>query len=219
MSDIATRDSALGVLQTLEDAGILTETSFDLPRADLPFEEYVMVGVWLGKVRDTSAFWFADWINYGENVYGEKYTQALEATGRSLSTLQNYAYVGSHVKPSARRSDISFSHHAEVAKLPHGEQRSWLKRAVEESWSVEALRRELRNGSSDEQPAWTERQRAEAEREQQRVLAELVEAAGDPECGDKIEALAERAKTVLAKVDVPAMRKVKCPSCGIEFDE
>lgn len=222
-SDLAPRsDSALSILRTLEDGGLLTATSFDLPSADLSFEHYEMIGRWLGQVRDTSAWWLADYLIFGEGIYGEKYSQAVEATGRSIRTLQNYAYIGGAVAKSRRRADLSFSHHGEVAKLEAAEQVKWLSRSAAEGWSVETLRHELReNGHGPaEQPVWSERERSLRERETQAVLAEMVELAADPDGAARMPALAERAQRALQTAVVPVgKRRLRCPACSHEFED
>lgn len=216
-------DSALSILRTLEEGGLLTATSFDLPSADLSFEHYEMIGRWLGQVRDTSAFWLADWLVFGEGIYGERYAQAVEATGRSRHTLANYAYVGSHVARSRRREDLSFSHHVEVAKLDGDGQQHWLAQAAEGGWSVETLRLALReNGHGPaEQPAWSDRERVAREREQQAVLAEIVEVVADGGAVERLPALVERARKALSASPVPDVgkRTVKCPACGTSFED
>jgi hypothetical protein len=45
---------------------------------------------------------------------------------------------------SRRRDKLSFGHHAEVAALSDPEQNYWLRKAEEESWSRNRLRREVR---------------------------------------------------------------------------
>ena len=42
----------------------------------------------VGRLVKWSMFLLGDWINYGEQPYGEKYTQALSVTGLSYNTLQ-----------------------------------------------------------------------------------------------------------------------------------
>lgn len=148
MTDVATRETALSVLRGLEESGILTPTAFKLDKA-LPFDHYELLGRWLGSVRDTSAWWLADWINFGEGIYGEKYAQAVEATGRSKRTLMNYAYVGRSVARSRRREKLTYSHHVLVAPLEPDEQIRWLKEAEEHGWTVEELGGMIRGDTID----------------------------------------------------------------------
>jgi len=109
------------------------------------FDEWEKCGAWLKRVEGSVQWWLGDWLNYGEAKYGEKYSQALEATDAEQGTLENYSYVAQNIQISRRREDVSFSVHSEVARLPTArEQDRWLKRAAEEQWSVALLRNALR---------------------------------------------------------------------------
>lgn len=80
----------------------------------------------------------------GDAIYGEKYAQAIEATGRAKGTLQNYASVARRVPRSKRRTGLSWSHHEAVAAREFGEQDHWLDRATAEGLNVEEFRELLR---------------------------------------------------------------------------
>jgi hypothetical protein len=124
-----------------------TATSLELPN-DLAFSDYEHVGWVLGRLRDMTAWALGDWIEYGDAVYGQRYAQAVEATGRAKGTLMNYASVARRVPRSKRRAELSWSHHEAVAARNPVEQARWLNRAVTERLSVEELRglvREERN--------------------------------------------------------------------------
>lgn len=106
--------------------------------------ELTAVGAWLRQVEGAVQFWIGDWVNYGESRWGEKYSQALEATGLQLGTLQNYAYVAQNVNASLRSEQVSWTLHKELAPLPPKEQKQWLARAADESMTVADLRTALR---------------------------------------------------------------------------
>jgi hypothetical protein len=80
-----------------------------------------------------------DWVNYGENRWGDMYTAALEATDYSYSRLATFAYVCRRVEFSRRRQDLSFSHHEIVAPETPKKQIHWLQQAVNRGWSVQDL--------------------------------------------------------------------------------
>lgn len=117
---------------------------------DLPFDEYFAVGqhlMWL-HTKLTEAltllnFAIGDWLVYGEHVYGEKYLQAAEVTGKSVQRLKNLRWVAAHIPKGRRRPlELSFEHHVEVAALAPGQQWALLDRAVREDLTREDLRRE-----------------------------------------------------------------------------
>jgi len=89
-------------------------------------------------------WWIGDWLRYGNAQFGERYRLAARLTGYDEQTLMNYVYVAAHVEPSRRRLGVSWSHHAEIAKLPATEQPAWLDRVVDNRHSVKDLRVELR---------------------------------------------------------------------------
>lgn len=138
---------------TLEREGILGPLGLRLTDANLSYERYEALGRWLGAVRDMTAWAIGDWLLFGEGLYGERAAQAVEVTGRSKSTLTNYARVAGRVAPPRRRVELSWSHHEAVAALPPDEQIKWLSKAVDEQLSVEEFRGEVpkqeRAGSLD----------------------------------------------------------------------
>lgn len=133
------RPLAIQLALELEAAGSLDSIGLVLDDPELSFERYVALGRYLGSLRDLTAWAIGDWLVFGEAVYGERYAQAVEATGRSKATLQNYAWVAAAIPRSRRRSNLTFSHHRLVAKLPPKEQTKWLDRTEKQGWSVEEL--------------------------------------------------------------------------------
>jgi hypothetical protein len=122
-----------------------TATELRFP-PNLPYESWERIGKALGAGSSAFQFWLGDWHNFGEAQYrkGETYQQALEATGRSLGGLYNVASVARRVPASVRRTDLSWSHHREVAALGRAKQIEWLARAAANTWSVNMLHDTLR---------------------------------------------------------------------------
>lgn len=131
--------------------GKVTPTSLVLADG-LPFEEWESAGKLLGEISRATQWWIGDWLNYGEGAYGDKYTQAMDATGLEYGTLANISWVSKHVEVSRRRENLSFSHHQEVAQFDPGEQRTWLKQAEAAGWSVGELRKEIKQAPAVEEP-------------------------------------------------------------------
>jgi hypothetical protein len=116
-----------------------TDTQLTLTDPDLPFQVYEEIGAFLGVLRDRSAWGLGDWIIFGDDVYGEKMAQAVEITGRSKTTLENYARVARAIPPARRRRNLSFNHHRLVSarKYSPEQQEEWLDKAEANKWSVE----------------------------------------------------------------------------------
>ena len=110
----------------------------------------------LGNLLDweqSIQWWLGDLICYGENAYGELYAQAAEVSGRSVSTLTNWMWVASHVAPAQRRPELRWTIHREIAALTPPEQDEWLDAVTEGNWTVEELKKALReNPSADSAP-------------------------------------------------------------------
>ncbi len=102
------------------------------------------VGKRIGRAGNGTSWWLGDWLRFGHRRFGEKYALAARITGYDVQTLMNFAYVAAHVAPSERRVDISWSHHAEIAKLRRAVQTQWLERVADDRLSVKDLRVELR---------------------------------------------------------------------------
>lgn len=123
--------------------GVLTQgytpTGLVLPEG-LDYEAWVNVGGTLRTMTESLAWWWGDWLNYGERKYGEKYSQAMDLSGKDYSTLNSWRWVAERIEFVRRRTNLSWSHHAEVATLEAPAQDEWLGRAQAEGMS----RRELR---------------------------------------------------------------------------
>lgn len=96
--------------------------------------------------------WIGDALCYGEKNYGEKYTQALDATRYSYGTLRNAHWVMSRVEVSRRRDSLDFGHFQNVAHLSADQQGMWLEQAELNGWSVMRLREEIAAAKEPQQP-------------------------------------------------------------------
>ena len=67
-----------------------------------PYDEWEKCGAFLQQIDGAVQWWIGDWLNYGEHAYGKKYSQALDATGIELRTLEAYAYVAANVDTTIR---------------------------------------------------------------------------------------------------------------------
>lgn len=113
--------------------------------SDLAVQEWTEHGRRLGAVGRSVGWWIGDWLLYGNERFGEKYSRAARITGYDIQTLMNMVYVASRFDTSRRRAQLSFSHHAELAALAPDTQDHWMSRAEEDRLSVRCLRQELRS--------------------------------------------------------------------------
>lgn len=103
------------------------------------------IGAKLFSLADSSTWWIADWLVYGESTFQDRYEEAIKRTSLSYQTLRNYTWVARRFPLSRRRQSLSFSHHLEVVALDQPEQNYWLRKAEEQNWSRNRLRAEVRN--------------------------------------------------------------------------
>ncbi|MFN9820374.1 MAG: hypothetical protein ACK56K_06735 [Akkermansiaceae bacterium] len=114
---------------------------------DLSFDEWEKLGEKLGDTERSIGFMIGDWINYAENKWGEKYNEAIAATGLEYQTLLNYAYVARRVQISVRTENLPFYHHQVVAKLKDPEeQKHWLTQAEDHDLSYRRLQKSINFG-------------------------------------------------------------------------
>jgi hypothetical protein len=150
---------AVPTLDQLVIPGVqLSYTSLVVTDPELPFEAYAEVAVAAGRFKSATSWWIGDLLNFGEKLYGDRYVEAMEATGLAYETLTNYASVCRKVARSRRREGLRFGHHAEVSSLEPLDQELWLDAAVANAWTRAELRDRLR-ASKDapaqvEQPKW-----------------------------------------------------------------
>jgi signal transduction histidine kinase len=121
----------------------LTQVAWS-PREALDLAEWSAVGRRFGEIGRCSQWWLGDWINYGNQRFGERYTRAVKLTGYDVQSLMNMVYVASRFEIYRRRENLSWSHHSTLAALDVDRQEYWLERATADKLSVADLRVELR---------------------------------------------------------------------------
>ncbi|MEU6291012.1 LmbU family transcriptional regulator [Streptomyces sp. NPDC005047] len=143
---------------------------------NLPERSWERIGSNLRELVNSSAWWLADWLIYGESTYGwRRYKEAIERTGLDYQTLRNYAWVARRFEHHRRRDALSFAHHAEVTRLSPPEQDYWLRKAEQQKWSRNELRRAVRASLAVQSGA----AEAPAGGEEQQEVTRLPEPAAD----------------------------------------
>lgn len=145
----------------------LSYTALVVTDPELAFDSFASIIRAGTRIHSAAKFWVGDALEFGELVYGESYAQAVEATGLSYSYLTNIRSVCRKVHRDRRREGLSFSHHAEVARLDPELQAEWLDAALENGWSVDDFRSRLRDACPPpprgEQPQWAGQEPLSAE--------------------------------------------------------
>lgn len=122
----------------------LHRTSLDLPD-DLTFDEWRAFGVHILSAGESLMWWIGDWLNHGERLYGDTYTQAAEWTRLDYSTLAHAKSVAKAIAPCRRRQNLSWSHHVEVAPLDADTQERVLADAERDGLTVRGVRDVVRS--------------------------------------------------------------------------
>lgn len=107
----------------------------------ITFQEWLAAGNKLSTMNKYIHFWIGDWLNYGEQKYGEMYAQALDETSYVYGTLRNDKWVSSRIPLSRRHDNLSWSHHYEVADLEPEDQDILLTKAEKQKLSVSKFRK------------------------------------------------------------------------------
>lgn len=90
--------------------------------------------------------WVCQLVLEGEKRFGDRYTQAMDLTGLSYSTLANAMVTTKrYLDPKTGQiegwhADLSFEHHKIVDRLPPKEREAWLKKAEREQMNTDELR-------------------------------------------------------------------------------
>jgi hypothetical protein len=127
----------------LRDRAAVSAVAWE-PTSTLDCAEWILHGQRLGSIGRGINWWIGDWVNYGNEKFGEKYSRAARITGYDAQTLMNMAYVASRFAPTRRRDALSWSHHAEVSALDPAGQDALLDYAEQAKLSVRGLREEVR---------------------------------------------------------------------------
>jgi hypothetical protein len=132
------------VQQQAVNGSVLLRRSGLIISRPLRFHIWEQVGQQLLVTAESSVWWIADWLLYGETTFHDRYREAITRTSLDYQTLRNYVWVARRFDLSRRRDNLSFGHHAEVAALNRPEQDFWLRKADELGWSRNELRRQVR---------------------------------------------------------------------------
>lgn len=115
-----------------------------IPNQELDAKQWAAAGRRIGAVGRCIQWVLGDWIAYGNERFGERYSRVSKITGYDAQTLMNMVYVASRFQISRRRESLSWSHHETVAALDREGQDRWLDQTEINHWSVSDLRMMMR---------------------------------------------------------------------------
>jgi hypothetical protein len=116
------------------------------------FEEWE-AAVHGAKCLAVFGLWFyGDLMVFGQERFGERYSQVLEASDYTDDALRLAEWVAKKFPPERRYPELSFSHHKEVAALPPKEADRLLAKAIEKGWSKRDIRSVINSKLAWEEP-------------------------------------------------------------------
>lgn len=147
-------------LSHLDEGGNFKVGSFEFSTtslsvaSEIDLDEWSRIGEFIRLTNQASQWWWGDWLNMGEDKFGEKASQALEITRWDEETLLQYAWVCRKVPAATRVTGVSFTHYRELAKLPEKEQKKWAEQVVDQQLSRRQLKIQMKEdeGESITQP-------------------------------------------------------------------
>jgi hypothetical protein len=182
----------------------------------LSFKEWSEAGMALAGAASSTAWCLGDWLVYGEATYGDRYREAVKQTSLDYQTLRNYAWVARSFSLSRRRDRLSFAHHAEVAALPAPEQDYWLRKAENESWSRNRIRREVRESLRERKQIVTESDPEIQENPDSSALRPAVSKAKSGQVSLSFSVSTEQMSTCQSAADLMGMSLERWASWALE---
>jgi hypothetical protein len=128
-----------------------TTTELKSSGGEISFEEWERLGEFIRLTNQASQWWWGDWLNMGEDGFGEKASQALEITRWDEETLRQYAWVCRKVPAVTRVTGVPFTHYRELAKLSEPEQKKWAEQVVSQQWSRRQLKIAMKDDKTEAQ--------------------------------------------------------------------
>lgn len=120
-------------------------------KADIPRDEWLNVTKRLSDMiegatltREKGLMLLADTLNFGENKFGEEFSQAIDGMRHTLGltpkTISNAQRIYRLIEPSRRRVGLTLSHYDLIAALSQKEQESLMDEAQTKEMSVSEFR-------------------------------------------------------------------------------
>lgn len=134
---------------SIPDAVNVTDVGLEF-RRDIEYDQWLTLMATLQQLSTAFQFAIGDALNYGQKRYGEKYAQAMDATGCAYQSLANWSWVATNVPIDNRIAGLSWTHHRLVAHVGTSEQKLILESAKSRGLSVTDFERELKGEPEEE---------------------------------------------------------------------
>ena len=158
MTEISLVTDSTGVVAPRPDtqalrltAGILMTPTGAVISEDITLDEFCDGLKNCQSIANSSMWTLGDLLAYGDSRgdWGEMYTQALDLTQKSYSTLTQAMHISKQYPIEERNADVSWSHHREAAPIKNRDERqSVLRQAADEGWTREQVREHVKGSST-----------------------------------------------------------------------
>lgn len=126
-------------IQTQHNSVKISPTSLDLTE-NLSINDYMELGGKINSLHKSTPWLLADLLGYGEEKYGDQFSQIVDDWGYKSETLRNALYVSSRWPKDRRRPELTFAHHQSIASINPEIADKMLQIAVDKGLSVSELR-------------------------------------------------------------------------------
>lgn len=103
-------------------------------------EDWAHIGDRVRMVGRSMGWIVGDWLNFGEDHFGEEYAQYAENCGYDPGVLSTYQTVARRFTPEQRNPGVSFTHYRLLVRFSDAKVARWLDKIVEGKLSVSQLR-------------------------------------------------------------------------------
>lgn len=103
------------------------------------FKQWEEVGRFIKRSHKAVKFWQGDWLNFGEDNFDE-WTQYFDPSEPDSEALKVEKWVAKRIPLERRHTNLSWSHHEEVADLDPEEQEQMFKIAEENKMSIKRFK-------------------------------------------------------------------------------
>lgn len=126
-------ESPIALPELFQDTGLDLEDSID-------FDEWEQLGLNMQRMERSSKWWLGDWLNFGEEHFGDMSSQAINPDGLEPKTLMNYRRIAERIPRADRLAELSWSHHRIAAEMRLlKDRRRVLRQALKENMTTREL--------------------------------------------------------------------------------
>ena len=134
----------------------VSKIGLELPD-NLTFKDWQLLADGINTFSGASMWILGDWLNYGEDRYGQEFSQFVDKLEYAQITQQEALRIARRFPKETRHGGLPWSYHQTVAGLATAEREVLLKESEINQWTREQLRDEMKAREGKEKSAPRER--------------------------------------------------------------